>query len=71
MTRDGPTAQNCYVGTRLGAADDAGDGAARHSPTRRGALSMPQILSGLVACVAEHRRCGVLDGGGVDNGYVW
>jgi hypothetical protein len=31
---------------------------------------MPDTLAALVAFVAEHRRCGVLDGG-VDNGYVW
>jgi hypothetical protein len=31
---------------------------------------MPEVLNALVAFVAEHRRCGVLDGG-VDNGYVW
>ena len=27
-------------------------------------------LEALVAFVAEHQRCGELDGG-VDNGYVW
>jgi hypothetical protein len=31
---------------------------------------MPDVLNALVAFVAEHRRCGVLDGG-VNNGYVW
>jgi hypothetical protein len=31
---------------------------------------MPGILDALVAFLAEHRRCGVLDGG-VDNGSVW
>jgi len=31
---------------------------------------MRETLAALVAFVAEHRRCGVLDGG-VDNGYVW
>jgi len=33
-------------------------------------LSMPELLSASVACVAEHRCCGVLDGG-VDGGYGW
>jgi hypothetical protein len=31
---------------------------------------MPDVLNALVAFVAEHQRCGELDGG-VDNGYVW
>src|SRR5437879_5803522 len=33
---------------------------------------MPDALTALVAFVAEHRRCGDLDGdGGKDNGHVW
>jgi hypothetical protein len=32
--------------------------------------SMPEVLNALVAFIAEHRRCGVLDGG-IDNGYAW
>jgi len=31
---------------------------------------MPQVLAALMAFVAEHRRCGDLDGG-TDNGFVW
>jgi hypothetical protein len=31
---------------------------------------MPDVLTALVAFVAEHQRCGDLDGG-TDNGYVW
>jgi hypothetical protein len=31
---------------------------------------MPEILAALVAFVAEHQRCGDLDGGR-DNGYIW
>jgi len=31
---------------------------------------MPDVLNALVAFVAEHRRCGDLDGGR-DDGYVW
>ena len=30
----------------------------------------PDVLHAFVAFVAEHRRCGDLDGG-KDNGYVW
>jgi hypothetical protein len=31
---------------------------------------MPEVLTALVAFVAEHQRCGDLDGGR-DSGYVW
>jgi hypothetical protein len=31
---------------------------------------MPDALNALVAFVAEHQRCGDLDGG-TDNGFVW
>ena len=31
---------------------------------------MPDVLNALVAFVAEHQRCGDLDGG-KDRGYVW
>jgi len=31
---------------------------------------MPAVPNALVAFVAEHQRCGDLDGG-LDNGYVW
>jgi hypothetical protein len=31
---------------------------------------MPEVLTVLMAFVAEHQRCGDLDGGR-DNGYVW
>jgi hypothetical protein len=31
---------------------------------------MPEMLNALVAFVAEHQRCGDLDGGR-DDGYVW
>ena len=31
---------------------------------------MPDVLNALVAFVAEHQRCGDLDGG-LDNGHVW
>jgi hypothetical protein len=31
---------------------------------------MPDVLAALVAFVAEHQRCGDLDGGR-DDGYVW
>jgi len=31
---------------------------------------MPDVLNALVAFVAEHQRCGDLDGGR-DRGYVW
>jgi len=31
---------------------------------------VPETLSALAAFVAEHRRCGELDGGG-DDGHVW
>jgi len=31
---------------------------------------MPEVLYALTAFVAEHRRCGDLDGGR-DDGYVW
>jgi hypothetical protein len=31
---------------------------------------MPDVLNALVAFVAEHQRCGDLDGGR-DDGYVW
>jgi len=31
---------------------------------------MPDVLNASVAFVAEHQRCGDLDGG-VDNGYAW
>jgi len=31
---------------------------------------MPDVLAALVAFVAEHHRCGDLDGGR-DDGYVW
>ncbi len=31
---------------------------------------MPDVLNALVAFVAEHQRCGDLDGG-KDNGHVW
>lgn len=31
---------------------------------------MPRTLEALTAFVAEHQRCGTLDGG-LDNGYVW
>ena len=31
---------------------------------------MPDVLAALVAFVAEHQRCGDLDGG-KDGGYVW
>jgi hypothetical protein len=31
---------------------------------------MPDVLNALVAFVAEHQRCGDLDGGR-DNGYIW
>jgi hypothetical protein len=31
---------------------------------------MPEVLTALVAFVAEHQRCGELDGGR-DGGYVW
>jgi hypothetical protein len=31
---------------------------------------MPDVLAALVAFVAEHQRCGDLDGG-KDNGQVW
>jgi hypothetical protein len=31
---------------------------------------MPDVLAALIAFVAEHRRCGELDGG-VDDGRVW
>ncbi len=31
---------------------------------------MPDVLGALIAFVAEHRRCGELDGG-LDSGVVW
>ena len=31
---------------------------------------MPDVLNALVAFVAEHQRCGALDGG-KHGGYVW
>jgi len=31
---------------------------------------MPDVLSALVVFVAEHQRCGELEGG-KDNGHVW
>jgi len=31
---------------------------------------MPDVLNALVAFVAEHQRCGDLDGG-IDDGFAW
>jgi len=32
--------------------------------------AMPELLSALIAFVAEHRRCGELDGG-LEDGVAW
>ena|ERR1043166_150015 len=69
-----PSSRSCYRDSRAwphsiskpgGPSPDMDDATA--SP---GAPPLPDVLNALLAFIAEHQRCGDLDGGG-DNALVW